>query len=230
MAGPIVAVPNIFVNGTVAEAPDVNTDFQSLVDQVNNLFPLATNLGGTGSATFSAFTVLAQQVITTTGTYTPTAGMKYCIVEIVGGGGGGVSNTGSGRGGGAGEYARGVFTAAQIGAGQTGTIGAAGAAGSSSSGGVGGTTSLGSLLTAVGGGGTGIGGTGGTGTGLHVHGGSSPGTIGSGFGSGGSSFFGSGGSASTSLAEAGVAYGSGGGAGPTAAAGAPGVIIITEFA
>ena len=142
----------------------------------------------------SGFTTVARQVFTGSGTYTPTAGMDYCVVEMVGGGGGsgGADGTGTGGppdlghaigGGGGGEFRRGVFTAADIGASQTVTIGAAGAAGSNTggNGGTGGTTSVGTLLTAVGGTGSvgtgsnsnattsplagGAGGTGGTGTG-----------------------------------------------------------------
>jgi len=39
----------------------------------------------TGGAVFNS---VVMQVITITGTYTPTAGMQYCIIEVVGGGGG----------------------------------------------------------------------------------------------------------------------------------------------
>jgi len=61
MAGPLVAVPNIFVNGTVAQAPDVNADFQNLVDQVNSLWNanftsgiLNPASGGTGGGGLTA--------------------------------------------------------------------------------------------------------------------------------------------------------------------------------
>ncbi len=78
------------------------------------------------------------QAFTTAGafTYTPSVGMSYCIVEIVGGGGGagymntpnpGIVATG---GGGGGQYTRQIFTLAQIGASQPIVIGAGGAAGS----------------------------------------------------------------------------------------------------
>ena len=70
------------------------------------------------------------------GTYTPTTGMKYCWVRMVGGGGAGggeLPATGkmlaSGGGGGSGEYAEGVYTAATIGGSQTVTIGAGGSGG-----------------------------------------------------------------------------------------------------
>lgn len=76
------------------------------------------------------------QVVTGTGTYTPTTGAVYFIVEGVGagGGGGGAATTAAtqgaaGCGGGAGGYFRKVFTAAEMGANAAVAIGAAGAAG-----------------------------------------------------------------------------------------------------
>lgn len=100
------------------------------------------------------------QVISATGTYTPTAGMTSAIVEIVGGGGGGggIPATTSGNqatsgGGASGSYAKGWFTATTIGASVSCTIGAAGPAGAAgqNAGGNGGTTSFGALLSAPGG-------------------------------------------------------------------------------
>jgi hypothetical protein len=109
---------------------------------------------------------VSQQVFTANGTYTPSAGMVYCIVECIGGGGGsggvgavGATCNGAGGGGGGG-YSRGRLTAAQVGASKTVTTGAGGTAGSSSSGngGAGGDTSVGTLVIAKGGaGGTGAG-------------------------------------------------------------------------
>lgn len=108
------------------------------------------------------------QVFTSSGTYTPTSGMRYCWVrcQAPGGGSGGADMgtiSGAAGGGGGGEYAEGVFTAATIGASQTvtiGDIGTAGAAANGTNGGLGGTTSLGALITC-------IGGSGGTGTGAN---------------------------------------------------------------
>lgn len=85
----------------------------------------------------AAFTVIGVQTITATGafTYTPTAGTKYAIVELVGGGGasGGVdSNTAQvaiSAGGASGGYLRFILTAAQIGASLAGSVGAASTAG-----------------------------------------------------------------------------------------------------
>ena len=106
----------------------------------------------------SAVSKVAIQAITSTGPYTPTAGMKYCIIEVLGGGGagGGAAATAAatvcpGGGGGAGEYARGVFSAATIGVSQNVIIGAAGAVHSGTTGGNGGNTSFGTLISAFGG-------------------------------------------------------------------------------
>lgn len=107
---------------------------------------------------FKSLSVVTR-IITSTGTYTPTSGMVYCLIECIGGGGagGGAAATGASTvsissGGGAGEYARGAFSASTIGVSQSVTIGASGTANSGSSGGVGGTTSVGStLISAVGG-------------------------------------------------------------------------------
>jgi len=102
---------------------------------------------------------VAVQVFTSSGTYTPTAGMVSAIVEAqaAGGGGGGGDSNGVtqqlGAGGGGGEYRRGVFSAATIGASQSVTIGAVGAAGSTTggNGGNASATSLGALISANGG-------------------------------------------------------------------------------
>lgn len=120
----------------------------------------------------AAFNVLAVQDITATGTYTPTTGMKWCLMIVTGcGGGGGGSDTsaggsgdvGVGGGGGAGETRIGFFSAATIGASQSVTVNATGTAGSATNGtngGAGGDVVVGSLITAKGGsGGTGSGAT-----------------------------------------------------------------------
>lgn len=104
----------------------------------------------------TAIKTINVQTFTTTGVYTPLAGMKYCLIEAVGGGGPGVGVTGiaaqvqTGSGGGGGAYVRSLFTAAQIGASQVITIGAGGI-GNSGVGAAGGNTTVGSLLTAGGG-------------------------------------------------------------------------------
>ena len=95
----------------------------------------------------AGITSVIKQVFTTSGTYTPTTGMIFCDVEVVGGGSGsqGASGT-AGQAGGGGGTAIARLTAAQIGASQTVTIGAGGLAGAA-----GGTSSLGSLAVATGG-------------------------------------------------------------------------------
>lgn len=113
-------------------------------------------LGVTSSATFNS---IAVQTFTSSGTYTPTAGMLYCIVEVVGGGGGGggaastnATQLSAAGGGGGGGYAKKSFIAGTIGGSQAVTIGAGGAGGAAGlSGGSGGTTSLGALISATGG-------------------------------------------------------------------------------
>lgn len=95
---------------------------------------------GTDPVTFVQFSQSKQlsvvaQVITGSATYTPTTGMQYCIVEIVGSGGGSggsagaVGQTGSSGGGGGGGYCKKLYTSVLIGANAAVVIGAAGAAG-----------------------------------------------------------------------------------------------------
>jgi hypothetical protein len=106
-----------------------------------------------------AITNVVIQKFTASGTYTPTAGMKYCIIECVGGGGGGAgvggggTNSNVGGGGGSGGYSRKLATATAIGASKTVTIGTGGdpGPGGGALGGAGLTTSVGSLCIANGG-------------------------------------------------------------------------------
>lgn len=116
------------------------------------------------------FNNIVRQVFTANGTYTPTSGMKFCDVEVVGGGGGGggsgataAGTASGGAGGGGGGYAKKIIATATIGASKAVTIGAAGTAGAAGgaaggNGGAGGTSSLGALISATGGD-AGIGGT-----------------------------------------------------------------------
>lgn len=137
---------------------------------------------GSGGGGSSGITSVNIQTFSSSGTYTPTTGMVDCIIEAVGGGaaGGGAATTtfSVGSGGGNGEYRMGRFTAAQIGASKAVTIGAGGAGVIGDAGSDGGTTSVGALISAIGGKGGivlssntnsymthpgGVGGTGGTG-------------------------------------------------------------------
>jgi hypothetical protein len=110
--------------------------------------------------TGTGFTSIVVQTFTSTGTYTPTSGMKYCTIELVGAGGGSggclaanAAQVSVSSGGGGGGGARKTASAATIGASQTVTIGAAGAAGAAgfNAGGTGGTTSVGAIVSATGG-------------------------------------------------------------------------------
>lgn len=104
---------------------------------------------------------ITQTVITTSGTYTKSAGLKFLMVEGVGpgGGGGGAGITGAGQvaagsGGGGGGWSSRLFTAAELGASVAMTIGAAGNGGTGPNPGTaGGTTSFGAFMTLNGGGG-----------------------------------------------------------------------------
>lgn len=154
---------NVVGDGTTIEVtgnPPTSTLTISTAGSVASLYtcdtgtatPALGNLnvfGGSGASTVGsgdtitiiagspgAFTSITQQVITSSGTYTPTPGMKYCIIECTGGGGGGggaaatgASEVAAGSGGGGGGTGRGVFSAAAIGASRAVTIGAGGAGG-----------------------------------------------------------------------------------------------------
>ena len=198
------------------------------------------------------------QTFTASGTYTPTTGMVYCDVTLVGGGAGG-SNSGSTTapigGGGAGGTCRSILSAATIGSSQTVTIGSGGGSGVA-----GGQSKFGSILTANGGaisstvaGGatlaTANGGVGGTATGgqynipggnggfgITMATGSSP--NGSKAGDGGNSYLGVGGQGllgfyGSGTGGAATGYGAGGGSivasAGTGGSGTGGVCIIVEY-
>lgn len=122
---------------------------------------LKTNGSGVPAwSTTLPFTVLSTQTFVASGTYTPTAGMKWCIVEAVaqGAGGGGAANAASGGsvagGGGAGSYSRLIASAATIGVSQTVTIantGGGGGAAGNNIGTAGSDASLGTICIAKGG-------------------------------------------------------------------------------
>jgi hypothetical protein len=202
----------------------------------------ATSLAATGAVTGNNLPLAVHtQKFTASGTYTPSTGMVFCVVEGVacGGGGGGGSSSGTGGGGGgggAGESGRAVYTAATIGVSQAIVIGAAGAAGTTSAGATGGTGGTGgtctfggtlmSLAGGVGGNGaiagsTAAGGAGGNagGAGALCAGGSGSagigGIAGAIAGSGGASIYGSGGCGGGGAHNptSAVAKGSGGGGG-----------------
>lgn len=235
---------NSFTGGSITvptrNAGDNSTNAASTAFVTSGFVPIVspnfqTSALLNGNALFDKVNV---QKFATSGTYTPSTGMVYCIIEAVGGGGGGagaVGNAGSGGGaggGGAGAYSKKTVSASSIGSSQTVTIGAAGsgAAAGNNNGGNGGATSLGSICIANGGtGGSGTiggqepGGQGGvSGTG-DIAGTGSPGTWPSVFSSatavggyGGNSVWGGGGMGgpsnnSVAAGSAGTGYGAGGG-------------------
>ncbi|WP_337047435.1 glycine-rich domain-containing protein [Serratia liquefaciens] len=103
--------------------------------------------------------LIGVQRFTASGTYTPTPGTRYVIVEAVGGGGGGggcsdtsVDNAAVSGGGGSGSYVRTKIDNATIGDATAITIGIGGAGGvGGNAGTIGGDTKFGSLVTATGG-------------------------------------------------------------------------------
>lgn len=114
--------------------------------------------GGAGWKSIEGGGLIGRRVFTASGTYTPSPGMRYCVVTAQGGGGAGsgsaVPTAGTvslGAGGACGAYSVGTFTATDIGASKAVTIGAGGTAASGAAGGNGAQTSLGALITAPGG-------------------------------------------------------------------------------
>lgn len=150
------------LNCTVeSSAATINTGTGNYFNSCNAYTNTVEVTSTSSKFTSTEFSKINVQTFTGSGTYTPTAGMKYCICEAIGGGGGGggaaqtaAATINGGGGGGGGGYAMIVLTAAQIGASQTVTIGAAGTAGAAgnNAGGAGGNTSLGTLCVAGGGG------------------------------------------------------------------------------
>lgn len=159
MYGTITEVSASATSVNVTFLPDSGSLTASFSSMANSIIkPTNTPIPISGS---SIIDKIALQIFLTSGTYTPTTGMKYCIIQVVGagGGGGGAATTNGSQfaaagGGGAGESAYSVFTAASIGVSKTVTVGAAGLAGTAgaNTGGTGGTTSVGStLISAIGG-------------------------------------------------------------------------------
>lgn len=97
------------------------------------------------------------QTFSASGTYTPTPGMKFAILEVKGSGaaGGGVTGTAlnslGGGGGGSGGYTKVLVTAAQVGASQPVTIGLGGVGINAATGGAGNDSGVGTLAIAHGG-------------------------------------------------------------------------------
>lgn len=170
------------------------------IGTTGQLLKVAAGLPSWGAGGVSSVNI---QTFTADGTYTPTAGMTYCIAIVTasgGAGGGKLAATGGAGGGGAGGTAIERLTAADIGASKAVTVGAA-VTGGTGNGTSGNSSSIGALVSATGGAGGDDGGTagsGGTGSGGNINlpggnggygGGSNDDTYG---GNGGGSFWGSG--------------------------------------
>ncbi|WP_445080412.1 glycine-rich domain-containing protein [Escherichia coli] len=196
--------------------------------------------------------LLNTQVITSSGTYTPTPGTRKIKVILTGGGGGGssviatsFSQTAFGGGGGSAATCIGIFDLEDI-SDFSVVIGAGGTADNP-----GGTSTFNGMSAGRGGSGSGVntpsigsGGAAGTATGglINIHGGyGSDGQQGSyySFGNGAASFWGGGGRAGSANGVAAKAYGAGGGAAydtsfsgvlKAGGTGAPGICVIEEFA
>lgn len=147
--------------GSFQNVSGLGTLNQVLVSQGAGALPQWKSIAAT-----TAFDVLNIQTFKSSGTYTPTTGMQWCLIECVGGGGGGggcaaagsLGSFGGGAGGGSGGYSKLFASAATIGASKAVTIGAGGGGGASgdNTGTGGGATSVGVLCVANGGsGGTG---------------------------------------------------------------------------
>ncbi len=165
-AGSVVAT---IANSAVTNAKMANMAANTV--KMNNTGVSAVPIDATMAqlnAVLGSVLTVKQQRFTAAGTYTPSTGMLYCIIEAWGGGGGGggaatvggASNAGAG--GGAGGYSRHLATAADIGASKAVAIGAAGTGGAAgaNNGTAGGNTTLGTTLVLANGGSGGAGGTG----------------------------------------------------------------------
>lgn len=162
------AIEIAFLNGVTfpvqaqlnAKAPLASPTFTGTVTVPTPTAPNAAATKAYVDASAGGFSSIVIQTFTSSGTYTPTTGMAYCISEVVGAGGGGggalgatASNGSGGAGGGGGGYSRMAHSAASIGVSQVVTVGTGGAGGggSGADGSVGGSSSFGSFHSANGG-------------------------------------------------------------------------------
>lgn len=158
--GTVTAYTANSVSNSVLTQMAANTVKANLTGSTANAQDVTLSALGTAlSLAVTAVKTVKRQVIASSGTYTPSTGMLYCIAEVQGGGAGGggaagtASQSAAGGGGGGGGYATKVFAAATIGSSQTVTVGgtAAGGSAGNNNGTNGNASSIGSLLSATGG-------------------------------------------------------------------------------
>lgn len=156
---------NVQLAGSTGTGAFVGSVSPTVSGQTTDTLTVTDAAGITISGLTPVVTV-KRQIFSTNGTYTPSTGMLYAIVEVLGGGGGsgGIAditgaNYGISGGGAAGGYCQKLLDAATIGASQAITIGAGGAGGAAGAnpGSTGGTSSFGAILTSTGGAGGGAG-------------------------------------------------------------------------
>lgn len=144
----------VLQSGGASSDPAYSTATYPGTASTNQQFLMANGTNWTAK-TFS----INVQVFTSSGTYTPTSGMIYCIMECVGSGAGGggcassATLSSAGGGGGAGGYSKKFASAATVGGSQTVTVNAAGTGGTAGNnpGTDGGSVSIGAICIANGG-------------------------------------------------------------------------------
>jgi len=163
---PTTGVPPVTISATAPASPAVgNLWWDSNGGQLYVWYDDGTSqqwVVVVNAAMLGAITMINVQTFTASGTYTPSANMKYCSIECIGAGGGGGGCSAAtttyeywGSGGGSGSYSKKTVNAATIGASQTVTVGVHGNGGNTSAtnGTNGGDTSVGTLCIGKGGGG-----------------------------------------------------------------------------
>jgi len=134
-----IAANSFYINNTGSSAAPaaftlsasklLGTDASSILQAISigsGLTLAANTLSASGS---SGISTVAIQIFNSSGTYTPTSGMKYCIVFVIGAGGGGGGCTGtlsSSAGGTSGALCISLWPAATIGASKSVSVGTGG--------------------------------------------------------------------------------------------------------